>query len=128
MEENKHISRFIEVLECYEHLLHAETQAIASKEIDLVETILSQKDECMEDLLSVKEKLSVDPREDSSLNQFIEKIIELQQRNFSTFSELVSRQKDKKEGQNFSKTHKAQKTLKQTYLKSTQSRMSRLWD
>jgi|TARA_B100000035_G_C20758118_1_gene447055 hypothetical protein len=128
LEENKHISRFIEVLECYEHLLHAETQAIASKEIDLVESILSQKDECMEDLLSVKEKLSVDPREDSSLNQFIEKIIELQQRNFSTFSELVSRQKDKKEGQNFSKTHKAQKKVKQTYLKSTHSRISRLWD
>ena len=128
MEENKHISRFIEVLECYEHLLHAETQAIASKEIDLVESILSQKDECMEDLLAVKEKLSVDPREDSSLNQFIEKIIELQQRNFSTFSELVSHQKDKKEGQNFSKTHKAQKKVKQTYLKSTHSRISRLWD
>ena len=128
MEENKHISRFIEVLECYEHLLHAETQAIASKEIDLVESILSQKDECMEDLLSVKEKLSVDPREDSSLNQFLEKIIELQQRNFSTFSELVSHQKGKKEGQNFSKTHKAQKKVKQTYLKSTHSRISRLWD
>ena len=128
MEENKHISRFIEVLECYEHLLHAETQAIASREIDLVESILSQKDECMEDLLSVKEKLSVDPREDSSLNQFIEKIIELQQRNFSTFSELVSHQKDKKEGHNFSKTHKAQKKVKQTYLKSTHSRISRLWD
>ena len=128
MEENKHISRFIEVLECYEHLLHAETQAIASKEIDLVESILSQKDECMEDLLAVKEKLSADPREDSSLNQFIEKIIELQQRNFSTFSELVTSQKKKKEGQNFSAVNKTQKKVRQTYLKSTHSRISRLWD
>ena len=128
MEENKHISRFIEVLERYEHLLHAETQAIASKEIDLVESILSQKDECMEDLLAVKEKLSADPREDSSLNQFIEKIIELQQRNFSTFSELVTSQKEKKEGQNFSAVNKTHKKVRQTYLKSTHSRISRLWD
>lgn len=127
MEENKHISRFIEILECYEHLLHAETQAIASKEIDLVESILSQKDECMADLLAVKEKLSADPREDSSLNQFIEKIIELQQRNFSTFSELVTIQKEKKEGQNLV-INKTQKKVRQTYLKSTHSRISRLWD
>ena len=28
---NAEMSRFIEVLESYEHLLHAETQAIASK-------------------------------------------------------------------------------------------------
>ena len=109
-------------------MLHAETQAIASKEIDLVESILSQKDECMEDLLAVKEKLSADPREDSSLNQFIEKIIELQQRNFSTFSELVSSQKEKKEGQSFSAINKTQKKVRQTYLKSTHSRISRLWD
>lgn len=127
MEENKHISRFIEILECYEHLLHAETQAIASKEIDLVESILSQKDECMADLLAVKEKLSADPREDSYLNQFIEKIIELQQRNFSTFSELVTIQKEKKEGQNLV-INKTQKKVRQTYLKSTHSRISRLWD
>ena len=54
---NAEITRFFEVLESYEHLLHAETQAIAAKDVDLVEEILAKKDQCMADLLTSKENL-----------------------------------------------------------------------
>jgi flagellar biosynthesis/type III secretory pathway chaperone len=93
---NAEMSRFIEVLESYEHLLHAETQAIASKNINLVEELLIKKDECMEDILNCKKQLKTDPREINTVDILIEKVIELQQRNFSTFSILVKDQKVKK--------------------------------
>ena len=95
MSVDSNLSRFIEILESYECLLHAETQAIASKEIDLVEEILQQKDDCMADLLRVKEMLPSDPRDKPSVDTLIDKVVELQQRNFSTFSSLVSKQRSR---------------------------------
>ena len=41
------INQFIEVLESYEYLLHAETQAIAAKEIDLIDSLNDKKDVCI---------------------------------------------------------------------------------
>jgi len=126
---NAEMSRFIEVLESYEHLLHAETQAIASKNINLVEEILiKKKDECMEDMLNCKKQLKTDPREISSVDILIEKVIELQQRNFSTFSLLVKDQKVKRSGKPKEKASQKLKKMRLTYSNSDQSRISSLWD
>ena len=122
------MSRFTEVLESYEHLLHAETQAIASKNIDLVEEILIKKDECMEHMLNCKKQLKTDPREISSIDILIEKVIELQQRNFSTFSLLVKDQKVKKSGKPKEEASQKLKMMRLTYSNSDQSRISSLWD
>ena len=125
---NAEMSRFIEVLESYEHLLHAETQAIASKNINFVEEILIKKDECMEDMLNCKKQLKTDPREINSVDILIEKVIELQQRNFSTFSLLVKDQKVKRSGKPKEKASQKLKKMRLTYSNSDQSRISSLWD
>ena len=125
---NAEMSRFIEVLESYEHLLHAETQAIASKNINLAEEILIKKDECIEDMLNCKKQLKTDPREISSVDILIEKVIELQQRNFSTFSLLVKDQKVKRSGKPKEKASQKLKKMRLTYSNSDQSRISSLWD
>ena len=125
---DKNLSRFVEILESYECLLHAETQAIASKEIDLVEEILLQKDDCMADLLRVKEMLPSDPRDKPSVDALIDKVVELQQRNFSTFSSLVSKQKVKEQGDEPLSKSKTFNKVRKTYLKVNDSRISNLWD
>jgi hypothetical protein len=122
------MSRFIEVLGSYEHLLHAETQAIASKNIDLVEEILIKKDECMDNILNCKKQLKTDPREINSIDVLIEKVIELQQRNFSTFSLLVKDQKVKRSGKPKVEASQKLKMMRLTYSNSDQSRISSLWD
>lgn len=125
---NAEMSRFIEVLESYEHLLHAETQAIASKNINLVEELLIKKDECMKDILKCKKQLKTDPREINSADTLIEKVIELQQRNFSTFSILVKDQKVKRSGKPKEEASQKLKKMRLTYSNSDQSRISSLWD
>jgi hypothetical protein len=37
------LDHFLELLEVHENLLHAETQAIAAKELDIIESILQKK-------------------------------------------------------------------------------------
>ena len=49
-----HFAYFIETLETLENLLHAETQAIAAKDLDTIDSIMSQKDICLMNLLSAK--------------------------------------------------------------------------
>ena len=125
---DKNLSRFVEILESYECLLHAETQAIASREIDLVDEILQQKDDCMADLLRVKEMLPSDPRDKPSVDTLIDKVVELQQRNFSTFSSLVSKQKVKEQGDEPLSKSKTFNKVRKTYLRVNDSRISNLWD
>ena len=125
---DKNLSRFVEILESYECLLHAETQAIASREIDLVEKILLQKDDCMADLLRVKEMLPSEPRDKPGVDTLIDKVVEVQQRNFSTFSSLVSEQKVKEQGSKPLSKNKTFNKVRNTYLRTSDSRISNLWD
>ena len=50
-------SYFLESLETFENLLHAETQAIAAKHLDTIEEIIDRKDEGLRLLLDSKGKL-----------------------------------------------------------------------
>ena len=51
---------FLNALETHENLLHAETQAIAAKHLDTIESIL-KKDESLRLLLEAKDLLGEDP-------------------------------------------------------------------
>ena len=83
---------FLELLEVHENLLHAETQAIAAKELDIIESILQKKDESLEIVLAARDNLGVDPRTNQQLDSLIDRVIELQKRNADSFQKLVKQQ------------------------------------
>ena len=86
---------FLELLEVHENLLHAETQAIAAKELDIIESILQKKDESLEIVLAARDNLGVDPRTNQQLDSLIDRVIELQKRNTDSFQKLVKQQSSK---------------------------------
>ena len=82
----------------------------------------------MKDILKCKKQLKTDPREINSADTLIEKVIELQQRNFATFSILVKDQKVKRSGKPKEEASQKLKKMRLTYSNSDQSRISSLWD
>ena len=78
-----------------ENLLHAETQAIAAHELDTIDAIMLQKDE-FTNLLSAKDRLGQDPRNNQIANEKIDFVMNLQTRNALYFKKL----KDKTELKN----------------------------
>ena len=87
---------FLESLETLENLLHAETQAIAAHELDTIDAIMLQKDESLRNLLSAKDRLGQDPRNNQIANEKIDFVMNLQSRNALSFKKL----KDKTELKN----------------------------
>mgnify|MGYP006257268339 CR=1 FL=1 len=79
---------FIQSLETLENLLHAETQAIAAKDLDTIDSIMIQKDESLQILLSAKDRLSDDPRNNDLANAKIDYVMNLQSRNANSFMKL----------------------------------------
>ena len=82
----------------------------------------------MDDLLAKKDKLETNPRDIDSVNSLMDKVVELQQRNFKTFSDLVNNQRDKQSGKPAVETDPNAKRVRQTYLSNSPSRISHLWD
>ncbi len=81
-------SRFLEFLELHENLLHAETQAIAAKHLDTIESLIETKEENLTSLLEAKSELATNPRANKQANEMIEKILQLQHRNAKSFAKL----------------------------------------
>ena len=81
-------NRFLELLEVHENLLHAETQAIAARDLDTVESILEKKDESLRDLLESKDELGSNPIFDKDSEKGIAKVLDLQERNANSFAKL----------------------------------------
>ena len=94
-----HFAYFIETLETLENLLHAETQAIAAKDLDTIDSIMSQKDICLKNLLSAKDRLVGDPRSNNLANERIDFVINLQSRNAKSF-EMLKDKTSKKNNHN----------------------------
>ena len=86
---------FIETLETLENLLHAETQAIAAKDLDTIDSIMSQKDECLKNLLLAKDRLQSDPRNNNMANERIDFVMNLQSRNAKSFEMLKDKTSEK---------------------------------
>ena len=105
---------FLELLEVHENLLHAETQAIAAKELDIIESILQKKDESLVIVLAARDNLRVDPRTNQQLDSLIDRVIELQKRNADSFKKLVKQQSLKASPKDDSKNLLSNR-LKQAY-------------
>ena len=105
---------FLELLEVHENLLHAETQAIAAKELDIIESILQKKDESLEIVLAARDNLVMDPRTNQQLDSLIDRVIELQKRNADSFQKLVKQQSSKASSKDESKNLLSNR-LKQAY-------------
>ncbi|MEC7800414.1 MAG: hypothetical protein VX609_03910 [Verrucomicrobiota bacterium] len=123
------INQFIEVLESYEYLLHAETQAIAAKEIDLIDSLNDKKDVCIAKLKLLNDQFTSNPRSEPIVDSLVEKIFDLQKRNFSAFSLLVEDQRIKrnKQGATSDFSPNAHKVA-QAYKKEYKSRFKNLWE
>ena len=123
------INQFIEVLESYEYLLHAETQAIAAKEIDLIDSLNDKKDACIAKLKLMNDRFTSNPRSEPIVDSLVEKIFDLQKRNFSAFNLLVEDQRIKrnKKGSALDFSPKAHKIAK-AYKKEYPSRLKNLWE
>ena len=108
------LDHFLELLEVHENLLHAETQAIAAKELDIIESILQKKDESLEIVLAARDNLGVDPRTNQQLDSLIDRVIELQKRNADSFKKLAKQQSSKASPKDESKNLLSNR-LKQAY-------------
>jgi hypothetical protein len=105
---------FLKLLEVHENLLHAETQAIAAKELDVIESILQKKEESLDIVLSARDNLSAEPRTNQQLDGLIDRVIELQKRNADSFRKLATQHNAKANPKNESKNLLSNR-LKQAY-------------
>ncbi len=105
---------FLVLLEGHENLLHAETQAIAARELDTIESILQKKDESLDIVLSARDNLGVDPRTSEKVDSLVDRVIELQKRNADSFKKLVKYQSTKKSNKDEPK-NMLNSRLKQAY-------------
>ena len=83
---------FLEALETFENLLHAETQAIAAKHLDTIEEIIERKDENLRALLEAKERIGMDPRSVSEADILVDQVLDLQEKNVESFRRLFQKQ------------------------------------
>jgi len=82
---------FSDVVEKYELLLHAETQAIASVELDKLEQIIDEKDQALKLVLLAREALLSDPRDIPEMGSTLDRILKIQSRNSQTLNNLIAR-------------------------------------
>jgi hypothetical protein len=83
---------FSEAVDEYETLLHSETQAIVSIELDELEQIVQEKDRALESVLNARESLMRDPREIPELGVNLDRILKIQSRNSQTLNNLIAQQ------------------------------------
>jgi hypothetical protein len=83
---------FSEAVDKYETLLHSETQAIVSIELDKLELIIQEKDRVLESVLNAREELIRDPREIPELGVNLDRILKIQSRNSETLNNLIAQQ------------------------------------
>ena len=117
---------FLGALETHENLLHAETQAIAAKHLDTIESILSKKEESLRLLLEARDLLDGNPRDDTAADEFIDRVIALQKRNADSFKKLVDQQSEKENSQNNGDLKPIDQRLKKAYTNSMYDHNSRL--
>ena len=122
----KDFIHFLDALETHENFLHAETQAIAAKHLDTIESILVKKEESLKLLLEAKENIGFDPRTNQKADQLIERVLELQKRNSDSFKRLVDSQPGKKKLKENSNIKPIDEKLKRAYQENTFRPNSRL--
>ena len=88
-EFNPEESIFTTAIEELEKLLHSETQAIVASDAEKLEIILNRKEIALQKVLAIKADLGSDPRKNPVLDELLDRILQLQQRNKCTLDNLV---------------------------------------
>ena len=118
-------SFFLEALETFENLLHAETQAIAAKHLETIEQIIERKDENLKELLEAKERIGIDPRSISEADALVDQVLDLQEKNAESFRRLFEKQFKLNQGKEISEKPIDRK-LRKAYLSSDKDRLPEL--
>ena len=82
---------FSDALETYEVLLHSETQAIVSTDLDKLEQVIEAKDQALKLVLLARDALPFDPRDNPDLEVTLDRILKIQSRNSETLNNLIAR-------------------------------------
>jgi len=122
--DSPEFSFFLEALETFENLLHAETQAIAAKHLDTIEQIIARKDESLQVLLQAKDKVSTDPRSVSEADELVDQVLDLQEKNVESFRRLFDRQYKIEQGKEAEEIPRDRK-LRKAYFSSEETNNSR---
>jgi hypothetical protein len=83
---------FSDAVEKYEILLHSETQAIVSVELDKLEQIIDEKQRTLDSVLTARDALTFDPRDNSDWDETLDRILKIQSRNSQTLNNLIAQQ------------------------------------
>ena len=83
---------FSDAVEKYEILLHSETQAIVSVELDKLEQIIDEKQRTLDSVLTARDALTFDPRDNPEWNLTLDRILKIQSRNSLTLNNLIAQQ------------------------------------
>lgn len=122
--DSPEFSFFLEALETFENLLHAETQAIAAKHLDTIEQIIARKDESLQVLLQAKDKVSTDPRNISEADELVDQVLDLQEKNVESFRRLFDRQYKIEQGKETEEIPRDRK-IRRAYFSSEETKNSR---
>jgi len=114
-------SFFLEALETFENLLHAETQAIAAKHLETIEDIIERKDENLKALLDAKERIGVNPRSVAKADELVDQVLDLQEKNVESFRKLFEKQFKVNHGKE-TQEKPIERKLKKAYLTKDQTR------
>ncbi|SVB86485.1 uncharacterized protein METZ01_LOCUS239339, partial [marine metagenome] len=83
---------FSDAVEKYEILLHSETQAIVSIELDKLEQIIEEKQQTLDLVLTARNALTFDPRDNPDWDETLDRILKIQSRNSQTLNNLIAQQ------------------------------------
>jgi hypothetical protein len=114
-------SFFLEALETFENLLHAETQAIAAKHLETIEDIIERKDENLKALLDAKERIGINPRSEAKADELVDQVLDLQEKNVESFRKLFAKQFKANHGKE-TQEKPIERKLKKAYLTNEQTR------
>lgn len=114
-------SYFLEALETFENLLHAETQAIAAKHLETIEGIIERKDENLKALLDAKERIGINPRSVAKADELVDQVLDLQEKNVESFRKLFEKQFKVNHGKE-TQEKPIERKLKKAYLTKEQTR------
>jgi hypothetical protein len=115
---------FSEAVDKYETLLHSETQAIVSIELDKLELIIQEKDRVLESVLNAREELIRDPREIPELGVNLDRILKIQSRNSETLNNLIAQQ-PRNDGDITPEQTSRIRKIRTAYLNQNQNRSKR---
>jgi hypothetical protein len=111
--------KLLEALELHENLLHAETQAIAARDLDTIESILAKKEQSLQILVNARENIQEDPFSNKDAGELISQVTELQRRNAEAFRKLASNKTAKDNGVQSTKQKPMIRMLKNAYKNSS---------